>query len=184
MSIRPKRNYVLVQPALGSGLLYTPETRYPISGFIYATHPADRNGYSIGDFVVFEEHGITQPNLLQDTFFIRVRDEAGLHIIRADIDVEPVLKETVEKAQRRGDDRWITVHDIDREHEPVRFLASEVVDFGIGSYTESGYRLDYVHHTELSPYDTGLNHPHLISVPENEILFFIPRHSLSKEESL
>lgn len=179
----PVRNHVLVRPveqSRTSGRLYTPETRFPTSGFVYSKNRRNTECYKRGDFVVFEEHGITQPNLLQDTFIIRVRDSQGLHIIRADTDIEPVIRDVVEKAQRRGDDRWITIRDIDREREPVKFLASEVVDYGIGSYSESGYRLDYVHHTPLEPVDTLLPHPPLILVPESQIMFFIKREDLQK----
>lgn len=178
--LKPVSGHVLVEPIRADGGLYTPEARFPTSGIVYSTEPGDKGGYREGDFVVFEEHGITQPNLLQDTFFIRVRDEAGDHIIRADLDIEPVIRDVVEKSQRRGDDRWITVRDIDREGEPVKFLASEVIDYGIGSYSESGYRLDYVHHTPLDPSATGLDHPRLLIVPQSEIMFFIRREDLRK----
>lgn len=176
---RPRRGFVFTTIPRPASNLYTPEARFPTSGFVYAKSPHSRDPYKVGDFIVWDEHGVTQPNQLQDTFFVRLKDSNGIHIVRADKDVEPVLKETVERQRARGDDRWITIHDIDRENEPIRFLASDVVDFGIGSYTESGYRLDYVNHTELHPVDTTLNHPPIVIVPEKEILFFIRKEDLT-----
>ena len=62
----------------------------------------------------------------------------------------------------RREDRQVSCFDLDRNSEQVSFLASDVVDYGIGSYTESGYDLSYRHHLELHPLDTGLSHPTLM----------------------
>jgi hypothetical protein len=174
---------ILVEPVRvdrerGSLLHDGGESRYATSGFIYATSRRNLERLTSGDFVVFEEHGVEQGNLLQDTFILRLQDEAGTHFVRCDTDIEPVIKREYENAQRRGENNWVTVQDIDKENEEVRFLSKEIVDFGIGSYTDSGYSLSYRHHLELDRLDTRLDHPTLMLVPEREIMFYISRKDL------
>lgn len=184
---RPLPGMILVEPVSPPKIrnLYAgANPRYPTSGFVWNLPSAYSGLLRIGDFVGLEEHGIEQPNLTHDTFFLRLRDSTGWHIVRADRDIEPVIREVVERVRRGVDgDRHITVKDIDRENEPVRFLASEVVDYGIGAYTESGYSLSYRHHVEVHPIDTRLDHPKLILVPEGEILFTIRREELIRAKN-
>lgn len=183
--LTPLTGRVLVEPVrvseTTSGLFDGSEPRYPTSGFVYAIPRIHNSSYAVGDFVVFEEHGVEQNSTLVDTFILRLQDEAGIHFVRCDKDIEPVIKREYENAQRRGENNWITVKDLDRNDEPVRFLSKEIVDFGIGTYTESGYSLSYRHHTELDRLDTGLDHPDLMLVPEREILFYISREDLERD---
>lgn len=182
--MRPLKGHVLVQPARSDNEFYLPNPPKPISGFIWAKSSNSRDPYSEGDFVVFEEEGLEQPSLLQDTMFLRLRDRHSVHIVRVDSDIEPVIHEVTQRYRTRRDDRWLTVRDLDRENEPVRFLASDIIDFGIGTYTESGYSVSYVHHTPIHPLDTGLGHPELILIPEKNILFFIRREDLENPSRL
>ena len=161
-----------------SGLHLGGQPRFPTSGFIYALGAGSREAFKVGDFVVFDEHGVEHDSQLQDTFILQLQDEAGTHFVRCDTDIEPVIHEYVQRYHDKGEVRWVTVKDLDREDEEVKFLSSEVVDYGIGTYTQSGYSLSYRHHTELHPLDTKLDHPTLMLVPEREILFYIERDDL------
>ena len=171
--IKPLRNYVLVKPVPYSpSELAVATPRKPVSGHIYSIGPGCKEDLREGDFVAWEEHGLDQPNSLQDTFFIKLKDGDGYHTIRADADIEPVLRETVQRFEKRGDDRWITCYDLSRDREPIKFLSSDVVDYGFATYTESGYILDYINVAELDPLDTGLDFT-LYLVPLSEILFTV-----------
>ena len=184
--LKPLGTMVLVEPinverSETSGLYTGDRPRFATSGFVYSTSRRTRAGFKVGDFVVFDEHGISQGDAPRDTFILRLEDGAGTHFVRCDTDIEPVIKEYHGRYERTGEVRKITVKDLDRNDEQVRFLSSEIVDYGIGQYTESGYILSYRHHLELSPYDTGLDHPKLMLVPEREILFYIERDDLRKK---
>lgn len=178
--MRPLNSYVLIRPIKPDPFsLEGYASPRPISGFVFAVGSRVREAVEVGDFVVWEDTTLTQPDLLQDTFFIRLRDSQGLHIVRADADIEPVIREAVQRYEKRGENQRITCHDLDREGEPVRFHASEILDYGIGSYTETGYNLSYANISELDSVDTGLSHD-LYLVPESELLFRIPRANLSE----
>lgn len=176
--IKPLKNMILVRPnreATSKGSIIQLDTdRFPTSGWVYSLSDTYKGILEVDDFVIFEEHGVDVPPAYNDTFFIRCRDNAGEHIIRADRDLEPVIKEAVHMFRvGKIPDRRLAVRDINYENAPVSFLISDIVDMGIGTYTESGYSLSYRHHTELHSLDTGIKHPPLMLVPEKEILAFI-----------
>lgn len=184
--LKPIRRMVLVEPVdvertEERGLYLGDKSRFPTSGFVYEKSRGVRAGFEVGDFVVFDEHGVNHNGITQDTFILRLQDGQGTHFIRCDTDIEPVIREYESKYRRTGEVRKITVQDLDRDKEQVRFLSSEIVDYGIGSYTDSGYSLSYRHHQLLHPVDTRLDHPVLMLVPEREILFYIKRDDLRKQ---
>ena len=176
--MRPLGTHYLIEPIYQTestgGLILGVADRYPTSGWVWSIGSGCQEDVSKGDFVVMEEHGFSQDDLRHDTFFIRLKDGNGVHIVRADIDIEPVIREQWEKYKRTKVDMKVTTQDIDRNKESVSFFTSDIEDIQLGLYSETGYTLSYRHHMFLHPIDTGLDHP-LMLVPEREILFSIPR---------
>ena len=184
--LKPIGPHVFLEPIYeresSGGVLYGHEARYPTSGFIWSVGRGCSEALQEADFAVFEEHGFTQSDLRHDTFFIRLRDGNGVHIVRADIDIEPVVREYLESYRRTKEDRKISTKDIDRDGEGVSFLTSDIEDISLGLYSETGYTLSYRHHLFLSRYLTNLDHD-LMIVPEREILFTIAYEDLEDGEN-
>ena len=173
--------HVFVEPIhdneSSGGILLGASPRHPTSGFIYSVGGRCGEDLQEGDFVVFEEHGFSQGDVRHDTFFIRCRDENGVHIIRADIDAEPVVRQYLEKYRRTKEDHRIVVKDIDRDNEEVSLMARDIEDIALGLFTETGYGVSYRHHLLIPRYFIGLDFDIMI-VPEREIMFSIAEADL------
>lgn len=148
--IQAAGTYVLVEANEAEariGSIYLPlayREFYPTSGWVYSVGPEVNEDVKPGDFVVIEEEGTAIDHTYYDVFEVTLRHEdETIENIFVPIEVEPILREQVERFRAGGEDRAITTHDKLNDGS-IRFDCHNVVSWQFGQVANPQYNLSYV----------------------------------------
>lgn len=129
------------------GSLYVPETvldRYPTSGWVWAVGPGAQENLQVGDYVLIEEEGLSVDRTYYDVFELTLKHDDGfIESIFVEIEVEPVVRETVSEYRRAGVDTFIKTVD-KKNGGSIGFHAHNVVSWQFGQVANPAYNLTYV----------------------------------------
>lgn len=129
------------------GSLYLPETvldRYPTSGWVWAIGPDVNEDLKVGDYVLIEEEGLSLGHSYYDVFEVTLRHDDGfMESIFVEIEVEPVIREFMERYRRFGEDSFIKTAD-KKNGGSIGFHCHNVVSWQMGEIANPSYNLTYV----------------------------------------
>lgn len=115
-------------------------SRYPQIGWVVATGPKCREGLKKDDLVLLIDEGCDQGHAYYQTLALILKGWDSIEY--CDIDIWPIIKETVETYRRTGNDKVINIKTI--ESGWLTLLASDVLEYTIADLSDPALRLEYV----------------------------------------
>lgn len=168
--IKPLRGWVFLEaatePEKRSGL-YVPiqaHERYPQIGWVIST--GQGSALREGQLAVIPNEGTASGYTYWQTFYIEFYELPGERT-NFDLEIEPVVREAVEKYRATGEDVWLKMKTIDGDG--LQCLTSDVASYGIEDMSQAGTKLSYVPAVLMHFYQDGLERVYYF-VRETEIL--------------
>jgi co-chaperonin GroES (HSP10) len=182
--IRPIRDLVLIEAAVEAvsegGIIIPLQalSRYPQSGWVVATGPECVEGLQLEDHVIMVDEGCDVDHSYYQACMLTLKDWNEVEY--CDIETWAVIRETVEKFRRTGDDKKITLQTIDGSR--LSMLASDVLDYSTVDLSNPTLKLEYVNASVLHLKKDGTLRLFYF-VPERDILAILEIEDGSAEKA-